>query len=184
MLEVPLQPQRGRVGACPGACRFWHTRAVSFAQPQHRVGGGGGQRSGISWQHGVLARGCAPWLLSLAPPALAPPKIHLEGSGEMCLLPSPAWGCSVGSHLLPSPTRRGASLLASVPFCQFLRHPCNNLYPHGAQGANGDQVGRAAVSPGQYTKLLIPLQRASQHCLGWREPSPCTLSPGVAAIEK
>lgn len=75
-------------------------------------------------------------------------------------------------------------MLASVPFCQFLRHPCNNLNPHGAQGANGDQVGMAAVSPGQYTKLLIPLQRASQHCLGWREPSPCTLSPGVAAIEK
>lgn len=68
--------------------------------------------------------------------------------------------------------------------CQFLHHPCSDLYPHGAQGANGDQVGMATVSPGQHTELLILLQRASQHCMGWREPSPCTLSPGVAAIEK
>lgn len=61
MLGVPLQPQRGRVGACPGACRFWHTRAVSFAQPQHRVGGGGAKE----WDF-LAARGSGAGLCALA----------------------------------------------------------------------------------------------------------------------
>lgn len=136
----------------------------------------------------MAARGSGSGLCALAarpgPASLGTSKNPSGESGEMCLLPSPAWGHSMGSHSPPSPPRRGAFLLAAVPFCQFPRHPCSDLYPHGAQGANGDQVGTATVSPGQRTELLIPLQRASQHCLGWKEPSPCTLSPGVAAIEK
>lgn len=66
MLRVPLQPQRGRVGACPGACRFWHIRAVSFAQPQHRVGGGGagkgvGFLGSTGFWRGAVRPGCSPW---------------------------------------------------------------------------------------------------------------------------
>lgn len=74
---------------------------MSFAQPQHREGK---HRSGISWQRGVLAQGCAPWLLALAPPALAPPKIHLERAVRCACC-----------HLQPGDTRWGATRLLLHP---------------------------------------------------------------------